>query len=94
LIGDMSASNCKYGKGKIDNVVMAEADDLSKWSRPIHVLPSRATALYLPPDTIRKARELVKRKRLRSYQRWLREVIEDRIAAERRRLQKRQTEKR
>ncbi|MGA9365787.1 MAG: hypothetical protein WBW16_15605 [Bacteroidota bacterium] len=78
----------------MDNIVTAEADDLSKWSRPIHVVPGRATALYLPPDTIKRARELVKRKRLRSYQRWLREVIEDRIARERRELKSRQTEKR
>jgi hypothetical protein len=92
-MGDMNKGNRRHTEGEIDNIVTAEADDVSKWSRPVHVVPGRATALYLPPDTIKKARELVKRKRLRSYQRWLREVIEDRIAREKRRLKPRQTEK-
>jgi hypothetical protein len=92
-MGDMNKGNRRHTEGEIDNIVTAEADDVSKWSRPVHVVPGRATALYLPPDTIKKARELVKRKRLRSYQRWLREVIEDRIARERRRLKPRETEK-
>jgi hypothetical protein len=93
-MGDMNKNNGRQTEGEIDNIVTAEADDLSKWGRPVHVLPSRATALYLPPETIKKAKELVKRKRLRSYQKWLREVIEDRIARERKRLEMRQTEKR
>jgi hypothetical protein len=93
-MGDMNKNNRRQTEGEIDSIVTAEADDVSKWSRPVHVVPGRATALYLPPDTIKKARELVKRKRLRSYQKWLREVIEDRIASERRRLEMRQTEKR
>jgi hypothetical protein len=94
VTGDMNKGNRKHTEGEIDNIVTAEADDLSKWSRPIHVVPGRATALYLPPDTIKRAREVVKRKRLRSYQSWLREVIEDRIARERKRLRTRQTAKR
>lgn len=92
-MGDMNKGTRRYSEEEIDNIVTGEADDLSKWNRPVHVVPGRATALYLPPDTIKKARELVKRKRLRSYQSWLRGVIEDRIAREKRRLKRRQTEK-
>lgn len=94
MTGDMNKGNRRLTEEETDNIVTAEADEVSKWSRPVHVAPGRATALYLSPNTIQKARELVKRKRLRSYQRWLREVIEDRIASERRRLEMRQTEKR
>jgi hypothetical protein len=90
-MGDMNKNNRRQTEGEIDSIVTAEADDLSKWNRPVNVVPGRATALYLSPDTIKKARELVKRKRLRSYQKWLREVIEDRIAREKRRLKPRQT---
>ncbi len=93
-MGDMNKGNRRHTNGEIDNIVTAEANDLSKWSRPVRVVPGRATALYLSPDTIKEAKELVKRKRLRSYQRWLREVIEDRIATERRKLKSRQMEKR
>ena len=91
--GDMNRGIRRYTDGEIDDIVTLEADDVSKWSRPVHVVPGRATALYFPLDTIEKARELVKRTRLRSYQRWLREVIENRIARERRGLGMGQMEK-
>lgn len=82
----MKRENRRLSEAEIDAIVTAEANDVSKWGRPIRIVPKRAGVLYLPPATIEKARKLARRKRMRSYRLWLRDIIEDRISLEEKRL--------
>ena len=67
---------------EIDEIVISEANDISKWEKPISVKPSGAASIRLSPDTIRKARYFARLHKYRGYQTWLKQIIEDRIKTE------------
>ncbi len=64
---------------EIDKLVIAEADDMSKWKEPISVKP---TSIRFSPLVIKKAKYLAKLHRARGYQTWLKKVVEERIKLE------------
>lgn len=63
----------------IDKLVIAEANDMSKWEEPIAVKP---TSIRFSPLVIEKAKYLAKLHRARGYQTWLKKVVEERIKLE------------
>ena len=67
---------------EIDEIVISEASDITKWEEPISVKPSGATSIRLSPDTIRKAKYLAKLHKYHGYQTWLKRIIDDRIKTE------------
>ncbi len=67
---------------EIDEIVISEANDISKWEEPISVKPSGAASIRLSPDTIRKAKYFAKLDKYRGYQTWLKQIIEDQIRTE------------
>ena len=72
----------KISEEKIDEIVMKEADDLTKWEEPTLVNPSGVTSIRLSPETIRKAKYFAKLHKFRGYQTWLKRIIEERIRVE------------
>jgi hypothetical protein len=72
----------KLTEQEIDEIVVSEANDSTKWEEPISVKPSGAALIRLSSDMIEKARYLAKLHNYHSYQTWLKRVIEDRIKTE------------
>jgi len=72
----------KLTEQEIDEIVISEADDISKWEEPISVKPSGEASIRLSPDTIRKAKYFARLHKYRGYQPWLKRIIEDRIRTE------------
>lgn len=64
---------------EIDRLVIAEADDMAKWEKPIAVKP---TSIRFSPSIIEKAKYLAKLHKARGYQTWLKQVVEERIRVE------------
>jgi len=72
----------KLTEEKIDEIVTKEADDPTRWEKPVFVKATSITSIRLSPDTIRKAKYLAKIHRFRGYQTWLKRIIEERIRIE------------
>jgi len=72
----------KLTEEEIDEIVISEADDITKWEEPISVKPLGTALIRLSPDMIEKARYFAKVHNYHSYQIWLKRVIEDRIKTE------------
>jgi hypothetical protein len=72
----------KLSEEEIDEIVVREANDPSKWDGPIRVVPPTAIALKLSPHLIERAKRIAKRKRIGAYQDWLSKVVEERIVLE------------
>ena len=66
----------------IDEIVIKEADDSSRWGKPIHVKPRIAIPLPLPAKLVKRAKSIAQRRKAGGYQDWLLKVIEERIASE------------
>jgi predicted DNA-binding protein len=64
---------------EIDRLVIADADDISKWGKQIAVKP---TSIRFSPSIIEKAKYLAKLHKSRGYQTWLKQVVEERIKQE------------
>ena len=74
--------NRKLAEEKIDEIVTKEAEDLTRWEAPILVKPAGVGSIRLSLETIRKAKHLAKLHKLRGYQAWLKQIIEERIQLE------------
>lgn len=64
---------------EIDELVIAEANDMNKWGKPVAVKP---TSIRFSPLIIEKAKYLAKLHKARGYQTWLKQIVEDRIKLE------------
>lgn len=64
---------------EIDRLIIAEADNMTKWEKPIAVKP---TSIRFSPSIIEKAKYLAKLHKARGYQTWLKQVVEERIKQE------------
>ncbi len=71
----------KLTEEEIDRLAASEADDMSKWEKPIAVKP---TSIRFSPKIIEKAKYLAKLHKARGYQTWLKQVVEERIKEEER----------
>jgi len=72
----------KLTEENIDEIVTKEAGDLTRWEEPILVKPAGVTSIRLSPETIRRAKYFAKIHKLRGYQTWLKQIIEERIRIE------------
>lgn len=73
----------KMTEEDIDKIVISEADDMSKWEKPITVKP---TSIRFSPAIIEKAKYLARLHKTRGYQTWLKQIVEERIELEERLL--------
>jgi predicted DNA-binding protein len=69
----------KLTEEEIDRLVIAEANDTSKWGKPIAVKP---TSIRFSPSIIEKAKYFAKLHKTRGYQTWLKQIVEERIKLE------------
>ncbi len=71
--------NKRLTEEEIDKLVTAEADDMTKWEKPIAVRP---TSIRFSSSIIEKAKYLAKLHKARGYQTWLKQIVEERIKQE------------
>lgn len=64
---------------EIDKIVIAEADDMTKWEKPIMV---KSAAVLFSKSIIEKAKYLAKLHKARGYQMWLKQIVKERIKLE------------
>jgi len=64
---------------EIDRIIINEADDKTKWRKPITVKP---VLIRFSPSIIEKAKHLAKLHRASDYQVWLKRIVEERIRLE------------
>ena len=69
----------KLTEEEIDKIVISEADDMSKWEKPISVKP---TSIRFSSEIIEKAKYLARLHKTRGYQTWLKQIVEERIDLE------------
>ena len=69
----------KLTEEEIDKLVIVEADDMTRWEKPITVKP---TSIRFSPSIIEKAKHLAKLHKARGYQTWLKQIVEERIEQE------------
>ena len=69
----------KMTEEEIDSIVISEADDMSKWEKPVTVKP---TSIRFSPEIIEKAKYLARLHKTRGYQTWLKQIVEERIELE------------
>lgn len=69
----------KLTEEEIDRLVIAEANDTSKWEKPVAVKP---TSIRFSPAIIERAKYFAKLHKTRGYQTWLKQVVEERIKLE------------
>jgi hypothetical protein len=69
----------KFSEQEKDRYVVAVAEDMTKWERPIAVKP---TSIRLSPIIIEKAKYFAKLHKARGYQSWLKHIVEERIRME------------
>ena len=69
----------KLTEEEIDELVVAEANDMTKWGKPVTVRPN---VIRFSTSVIEKAKYLAKLHKTRGYQAWLKQVVEERIKLE------------
>lgn len=72
----------KLTEENIDEIVIKEADDFTRWEEPVLVKSNFITSIRLSPETIRRAKYFAKVHKSRGYQTWLKQIIEERIRIE------------
>ena len=73
----------KLSEKEIDELVIKDANDLSKWETPIEVKPGvKATVIRLNNQLIERAKFFASLYNIQSYQEWLEQIIQERIQQE------------
>ncbi|HKR01116.1 MAG TPA: hypothetical protein VJT09_10610 [Pyrinomonadaceae bacterium] len=67
---------------KIDEIVVAQADDDSAWEKPVRASRSKSSAVSLPAELASRAAFFARLHREASVQDWLKRIIEERINIE------------
>lgn len=78
----MSKYHSKLSEEAVDEIVVKEANDLTKWGKPITVKAPKAISLQLSPELIQKARFFAETHKIKNYQEWLENIIKERIELE------------
>ncbi len=81
-MANMKKNSKKLTDEQIDEMVIKEADDLSKWVTPIKVRAPQAISLRLSPELIQKIKFLATLHKTDNYQNWLEKIIKERIQLE------------
>ena len=69
----------RLAEDEINKIVIAEADDMTKWEKPVTVKPA---AVLFSKSIIEKAKYLAKLQKARGYQMWLKQIVKERIKLE------------
>lgn len=72
----------KLSEEEIDEIVVKEANDLTKWEKPIAVKAPKAISLRLSPELIQKAKFFAETHKIENYREWLENIIRERIELE------------
>lgn len=74
----------RLSEREIDELVIAQVDEVAAWEEPIHVRPSHSTSIRLSADLIQRAKFFARLHGQKAYQSWLKQVIVERLEAEER----------
>ena len=74
----------RFSESEIDQLVEAQADDVSAWGRSIKVRKGKSTPLSLPAELAARAVFLANLHREKNVQSWLARIIKERVEIEER----------
>ena len=79
----MSAKNKKkLSEQEIDRLVIAQADDDTAWSKPVHVRKTKPASVSIPAELASRAAFLAQLHRTKTLEEWITHIIEERIELE------------
>jgi len=68
-----------FSEERIDEIVIAQAEDDTAWEEPILVQMTIPTTMSLPPELATRAAFFAQLHKVSSVEDWLRSIIEERI---------------
>lgn len=75
-------NNKKLSEQEIDQLVIAQADDNSAWSKPIRVRKTKPASVSIPAELAARAAFLAQLHRTKNLEEWITHIIEERIEIE------------
>jgi hypothetical protein len=72
----------KLTEEEIDNIVEEQADDYSKWNKPIKVKKDKNSTINLPNELVQRAKFLAKLHKENSVDDWIKKVLKEKIELE------------
>jgi hypothetical protein len=72
----------ELSESEIDDLVAAQADDQSAWSKPVHALRTKPASLSIPADLAARAAFLARLHREKSLERYIARIVRERIELE------------
>ena len=72
----------ELSESEIDDLVAAQADDQSAWSKPAHALRAKPASLSIPADLAARAAFLARLHRGKSLERYIARIVRERVELE------------
>lgn len=72
----------RLSEHEIDRLVVAQANDSSAWTRPVHMRRTRSASLSIPAGLAARASFLARLHHQTSVEAWLMRVIQERVELE------------
>jgi len=72
----------ELSESEIDDLVAAQADDQSAWSKPVHAPRTKPASLSIPADLAARAAFLARLHREKSLERYIARIVRERIELE------------
>jgi len=76
----MNRSSKKLSCQEIDDIIVSEANDNSRWTKAISVYPKKSVAVFLTPETAQKLKNAARRRHVKNYHRWVNQIVEQHLA--------------
>lgn len=70
----------RHSEQEIDNIVIAEANNRSKWTRPTLVTPPKSLAVFLTPRVSKKVKSMARKRHIKNYHKWISRIVERHLA--------------
>lgn len=76
----MNSKQGKLSDDEIDEIVISEANDDSKWTKPLSVRPKRTVPIFLTPRVAEKLKTEARKRHVKNYHQWVNKIVEQHLA--------------
>ncbi len=78
-MGYISMKSKKPSEQEIDAIVVSEANDDSKWTKPVLVHPKKSVPVFLTPKTAEKLKNAARKQHVKDYHKWVNKIVEQHL---------------
>ncbi len=76
----MNTKAKKISEKEIDKLVVADANDLTKWTRPINVHPQKSIPIFITEKTGKKLQDAAMKRHVKNYHKWVEKIVKQHLA--------------